>query len=1052
MAEVMSFSFENEGNGQFGDDGGLHNEEEESFHLNDSEAESMIDGGADDDTFSGLGDPNFDFSSSPPPYPSSILSENLFGTESAYAPFAADSSGQAIRSDHHAFAPLTLPPNPNVESDSWQRRLDSQVDVYKAQTRDFHRLVATQKLLTGVDPLTGQAVDTRAAVKSEGVPAPRPAIAVPGMKPELLAVFLQFLKDYPKPTKKDLKQLLPQVNMGEKETIEALKKVRKAKQDHEKRSKPQETTKATESPESRKEATLNQQLLDIVDRQGGVSEPQKMIKLQKIMAEEKSPDAQSLLLNIVSNSRRLDLKKVFIDNDGLVVLKAWLIQAIKEKNTQLVRQLLKVIYTLPMTVETLQKSGMGKLIKKLENHPTEVVKKWAVRIMNSWKDVVLNASKKAESSSAKKDVAEEKAAAEKARLDKKEKEVSPTAARGMKRTREVTPAAPKAAKPGPQLKISASEDFDDLIAGPAKPRPVAEKRKLTGLIPDHVKRRRHAVQLIEEDVTAPHPIAKGVGSYKSKPLSADDIKKAKSSGAAAASPLSPPLVSTRRDSDPGKRQRDDDEEAFPDSADVSYDEGEGRASKKKKKRVSWASDEKLVQVKMFEKYLPSLMGNAPRPVGSFAAMMQLEKQREKEVADQQRKHEEGEWKERFEKMTATVPWKAPQLLYMSPEYKVAMGEKSKEMGIQRERQSKILGEYYSREEDIPPTPTEPAEAQEEYDDASVPLIPLDEMYTPPPQQQQQLPPTLQQQQQQLPPHLAQPMHQPQPNLAGPPMGAPYGAPMMGAPPAMGGPIGQPAGGNMEQALNALLANPQALGSLLGDNQALSSLLASLPQGVAGGPPAGAPFMGGLPVPNINLAQPGAPMGGPSMGPPPSAGMMYNPSQPTAPLPPHLIQPQQGYPPRDQQGPPLYGGGMGPGGGPGGMGPPPFGGGGGMPPQQYGGPPPQHGGYPMGGPPGGGYGGPGGGGGGHGGPGGGGGYGGHTGGGHGGGGGYGGPSHAGGGGGGNWGRDDRKQRLCSFFNSPQGCRNGDACPFQHVVGASAKFPHERREERERERRR
>jgi hypothetical protein len=37
------------------------------------------------------------------------------------------------------------------------------------------------------------------------------------MKPELLALFLQFLKDHPKPTKKDLKQLLPQVNLGEKE-------------------------------------------------------------------------------------------------------------------------------------------------------------------------------------------------------------------------------------------------------------------------------------------------------------------------------------------------------------------------------------------------------------------------------------------------------------------------------------------------------------------------------------------------------------------------------------------------------------------------------------------------------------------------------------------------------------------------------------------------------------------------------------------------------------------------------------------------------------------
>jgi hypothetical protein len=47
-------------------------------------------------------------------------------------------------------------------------------------------------------------------------------------------------------------------------------------------------------------------------------------------------------------------------------------------------------------------------------------------------DVVLNASKKAESAPAK-SAAEEKAAAEKARLEKKEKEASPTAARGVKR-------------------------------------------------------------------------------------------------------------------------------------------------------------------------------------------------------------------------------------------------------------------------------------------------------------------------------------------------------------------------------------------------------------------------------------------------------------------------------------------------------------------------------------------------------------------------------------------------------------------------------------------
>lgn len=108
------------------------------------------------------------------------------------------------------------------------------------------------------------------------------------------------------------------------------------------------------------------------------------------------------------------------------------------------------------------------------------------------------------------------------------------------------------------------------------------------------------MQLIEEDLSAPLP--KSGGSYKSKPLSADDIKKAKSASASA-SPLSPPSSAGRRDSDPGKRQRDE-EEAPADALEVSE---EGPTPKKKKKRVSWASDENLVQVKTFERYLPAIV-------------------------------------------------------------------------------------------------------------------------------------------------------------------------------------------------------------------------------------------------------------------------------------------------------------------------------------------------------------------------------------------------------------------------------------------------------------
>jgi len=45
------------------------------------------------------------------------------------------------------------------------------------------------------------------------------------------------------------------------------------------------------------------------------------------------------------------------------------------------------------------------------------------------------------------------------------------------------------------------------------------------------------------------------------------------------------------------------------------------------------------------------MGNTSRPSGSFQALMQLEKQHERQIAEQQRKHEEEDWKENLENMT-----------------------------------------------------------------------------------------------------------------------------------------------------------------------------------------------------------------------------------------------------------------------------------------------------------------------------------------------------------------------------------------------------------------
>jgi len=124
-----------------------------------------------------------------------------------------------------------------------------------------------------------------------------------------------------------------------------------------------------------------------------------------------------------------------------------------------------------------------------------------------------------------------------------------------------------------------------------------------------VKRRRHAVQLIEEDLTLPHPIAKGANSYKPKPLSADDIKKAKgSSTKAATAPILSPPLSTTKQVEIGKRQREEGKEANlgGEAMEVIHEE-EAPQPSKKRKRVSWAPEDKLTTVKTFEKYLPSLV-------------------------------------------------------------------------------------------------------------------------------------------------------------------------------------------------------------------------------------------------------------------------------------------------------------------------------------------------------------------------------------------------------------------------------------------------------------
>eukprot|EP01089_Gocevia_fonbrunei_P006234 TRINITY_DN1681_c0_g1_i1.p1 TRINITY_DN1681_c0_g1~~TRINITY_DN1681_c0_g1_i1.p1 ORF type:complete len:657 (+),score=187.99 TRINITY_DN1681_c0_g1_i1:627-2597(+) len=459
-----------------------------------------------------------------------------------------------------------------------------------------------------------------------------------------------------------------------------------------------------------------------------------------------------------------------------------------------------------------------------------------------------------------------------------------------------------------------------MLAASSKPKiKRTEPKRGFHLVPEHVKRRKHTVQLLELEQTDAKDEKDGIhdkkssSSYESKPMSADEIKKRKfqekvgktdvsgsdkdkkvglskvnrplsnvslaankARTAAAASRSSATKTSTTTSVlTKRKREEGNDDQDFgiedtnsPKNSPThnSNDDAQKEETKdgketsppkkaKTKKRVTWASMNRMF---------------------NFQEAMEREKMREREFAEEQKK----KWRERLENTRPSIAWRRPPPLF-NPEGKDIIIE-SKELLIQNEREKRVLAETYA-EGMIPPNPAEVDHIPEDYDDANIPEIPWEPIKNNAGSSPPQLPLDLGSLSMSLGPALGLYLGAPAGNFPSPIPGI---AGLAGLPPAFGmpAPVGPP-----------ISSGPPAAPVAGLDAQALSSLFGLLnpggpPPNIGGGGIPSAPMNSGASV----LNAPSSPMRGP---PPPQQNRIPS----TSPAQPNMydysrgLQPPQNIP-------------------------------------------------------------------------------------------------------------------------------------------------------------
>jgi hypothetical protein len=137
---------------------------------------------------------------------------------------------------------------------------------------------------------------------------------------------------------------------------------------------------------------FEQKLSPLVNESGAIASLEVVPAFCNLMKAETSAKNQSLLWTVILATRSPQCRRKVGELGGAAVLCDWVQKAKKEpKGVTLLRHALKVLECLPLSIEVLKSSALGKVVKTLKGNPDAEVSQRAERLMTSWMSLVAGA-------------------------------------------------------------------------------------------------------------------------------------------------------------------------------------------------------------------------------------------------------------------------------------------------------------------------------------------------------------------------------------------------------------------------------------------------------------------------------------------------------------------------------------------------------------------------------------------------------------------------------------------------------------------------------------
>ena len=423
---------------------------------------------------------------------------------------------------------------------------------------------------------------------------------------------------------------------------------------------------APSAPPRAKKSAFEIQLDPLLDAEGDVA-LRTIPKFVRMMRETTKPKERALLLQIIRGTKNKTCLREFgqsAELKGLDVLQDWMMDARRRYQSTLLVSILRTLKMIPVTLEALTRTSIGTQLSKMKSYEVpEHEEEYDNTEMNT-KVVVLSKSVKntwkaqITAPHVSQPSAEKPAAA-----------VAPPAAK---------PVAKPAAAPAPK----AVELGDDDLFGRAKK--AAPEPKTTVV--------KTVTKITMEKKVAPPSV-----STKKPSMSVNDlINKSSKATKISAAPVQKPKDAEEKLDKSGK--------------------------KRKRKTVTWASDDKLEQVRVFEKDAKQpkevAFPDPSRDGATDASSRKALERRDREV-EAERKAAAKQHQRRLDEMRATISWRTPRRIepvrdHNDPEALAPGAESEEFQRILRIEAEKPSVKYKSLK-DIPDSPAEAPNEDDQLD-------------------------------------------------------------------------------------------------------------------------------------------------------------------------------------------------------------------------------------------------------------------------------------------------------------------------------------------------